>query len=429
VSIQVAERVIQSGRNHSDAIDAINAALIAGARLEEKLSLRAVSINSHDYPGIKADTDILLAAYADRMLYALKPARKAHIAEAKAIERQWPGLNENINELLTNPPQDPMLEEEALHSLKQRIMLVNERLEEASTTARIFQKQELHSQRRLSKAGLAATIAAAAVVLFLASVVLADTVSEQIEVDLESEVRELTQCDEFKARIELLSKRKPLDGETWELAHFCQTKQRRTHLAFEAIVRRGDEEIKLWGKRYTWSGIVKSFQRLLLPAYHSATWQALCAMHNHGIGGPVPITSGRCGRDNAFRRGWIFMCEHIGETRQLINDFFTAEFVLLPQEERRTLLIKLAEFIRGLHRAGIYRFSPRNFHASNLSGRMENARIYLFDLDKCIPLNENIHSPLRRRYIKNDLKGIIDKVQYHITPEELELFRLTLYKD
>ena len=238
---------------------------------------------------------------------------------------------------------------------------------------------------------------------------------------IERELARVAAGGVFQGRMELLRPPAHRDGGRWELNLVRIRSDRKSHVVFEAEARSGDARVLLWGKRYRWVGFVKSFQRLFLPAYDSATWNILCAMHNAGMASPVPIVWERV-RRRGVPVGGIILAEHIGQVEQL-QGFIRAGFALLPAERRAALLDKLAGLVNRLHALDVYDFTPRYFWGSGWSGG--EITLYLFDLDKA-HLLRSVPAFIKRHYRSRGIRRLKRLIEQFATPDELAAFEQRL---
>ncbi len=214
---------------------------------------------------------------------------------------------------------------------------------------------------------------------------IADIASESFDrAELDEELSNVAQTPQFVARINLLrGGAAPLGQDArWELSLAGSVSERRTHLSFEALARCGEERIALWGRRYKWAGYLKSFQRVLFPAFENAYWQGICVLHANGLPGPVPVVHSRFPKA-PFGSGGMLLMGHLGKLQSL-KEFIKSEFCLFAPAAQQKLMEHLVEFLHNLHSAGLHRISLRYIHASNLQDPDGGLQLYLLDLDKVL---------------------------------------------
>ncbi|MFW5914880.1 MAG: lipopolysaccharide kinase InaA family protein [Planctomycetota bacterium] len=235
--------------------------------------------------------------------------------------------------------------------------------------------------------------------------------------NLEEEVRQIIQEEEFQSRMRFLSDddRSTEGTKEWTLEQINHISERRTHLCFEVAVSADGETVWLWGRRYKWAGYLKSFQRVFFPAFAEATWQALCIMHNNGLQTPVPVAKKRL-RAGPFKAGWLVIMEHVGEVSS-VQTFLRSDFCLLDKERQNEFIRHLLNFIESLHELGIYGVKPRYLHGKYLLADDTAVELYLFDLDKvllwesCPKIFDNLLRRKDQKRILSQLKPVLDAQQ------------------
>lgn len=311
----------------------------------------------------------------------------------------------------------------AARRLRDHLDSLEDALEESTASATAVLLNEHAAALRWLRLGMWAAVAAAAAGLLLALSMASDMLQEAMgPVNLAAELAELAQSEQFQARMGLLGSQAGTDGQAapWSLRLERVTSDRRTHLVFLAVASRAGRDVPLWGKRYKWTGHLKSLQRLLWPAYGTATWEILSTMHSRGMGGPVPIAC-QVLRARRLPVGRILLAERVGPTENL-RGFLARDYPLLPPERRMALAAALGSFIRRLHDVGIYDLSPRYYYGAGLDGPPERVRFYLFDLDKA----RIAFSPpawLARLRRARDDRRILRLLRRHATHEEMAALR------
>ena len=299
-------------------------------------------------------------------------------------------------------------------------------LEEGMASATAVLLHEHAFALRWLRVGLWCTAAAVAAALLLAAGVASEMLQEALgPVNLEAELAELAETGQFQARMALLSScgAPAAEATPWDLRLERVISERRTHVVFHAVASRAGEDIPLWGKRYKWTGHLKSLQRLFWPAYATATWEILSTMHSRGMGGPVPIAC-RVLRIRRLPVGSILLAQRVGPTCNL-RAFLANDYPLLAPEQRLALVRELARFVRRLHDAGVYDLSPRYYHGTGIDGPPERMRLYLFDLDKArIALSPPAW--LARMRHARDERRLIRLLRRHATHQELATLRTHL---
>lgn len=196
-----------------------------------------------------------------------------------------------------------------------------------------------------------------------------------------------------------------------------------THVTFVARVEVGGQRLRCWGKRYTFLGALRG---ALVPwprMYAMGTWRCLVDMHRAGIRGPTPIafaTQRRFG----FPVGHFVIAEHVRGMGPATNEkFWYRFFKKASAEQRRFVLEKLGNLVRGAHSAGILAVKPRYLHVVGLppsGSRLErDFDFVLGDLDKAVRLPgapQFVRSMVQRR----DRQKILEALGKAITSEERE---------
>jgi hypothetical protein len=237
-------------------------------------------------------------------------------------------------------------------------------------------------------------------------------------VDIKRELAKLETSKIFQGRMELLRPNPASNAPPWKLTLVNIRSKRKSHTVFEAEAQSGDDRVLLWGKRYGWTGFIKSFQRLFFSAYDSATWNILCAMHNAGMTSPVPVIWERI-RTRNMPVGSIILAEHIGQVEQ-VQKFIRSRFGLLSPERRVEILKALADFVNQLHALNIYGLSPRYFCAAGLNEGAE-VTLYLFDLDKA-GLLRKAPNFVKRFFTARDIRRLKDLLINYTPPAERKVF-------
>lgn len=250
--------------------------------------------------------------------------------------------------------------------------------------------------------------------------VVSDIASESFKPEnLRQEVKECISGNQFKCRIKMLvplDKRDACTGE-WSLEMKRVMPERRTHVCFECVVRNNDVKIRLWGRRYKWAGYVKSFQRIVLPAFAEATWRALSRMYNNGLSTPAPIARKRI-KAGPFKVGQLLLMEHVGEVRS-VKEFLKCDFCLLCENEQDNVVKSLIDFIQSLHDLGIYGVKPRYLHGKHLASGEAGRQFYLFDLDKVV-IWDSAPSIIDRWLRHKDYKRLMKRVEPLVSQARLE---------
>ena len=209
----------------------------------------------------------------------------------------------------------------------------------------------------------------------------------------------------------------------WQLQLTRRFPEQRTHVCFEALASCNEKRIRLWGRRYKWAGYVKSFQRILWPAFAEATRRALCLMHNNGLCCPLPILYKRL-RAGPFKAGGIILMEHVGNVVSA-RDFLRSEFCLLSTKQQDEFLARVTSFIHSLHDLGIYGVKPRYLHGKHMHPSGEKTLIYLFDLDKVL-LWTSCPSLIARMLCRKDYCRLLRELEPLLSRARLETVQTCL---
>ena len=215
--------------------------------------------------------------------------------------------------------------------------------------------------------------------------VVSDVLNETlVPVKLEEELEKLESSPELQGRLrKLLPEPEAAEptGLKWTLELTENVDWHPTHITFEAVAKRGQTRIKLWGKRYLWTGVIKSFQRVFEPSFGRGTWKILCRMYNQGLDCPFPIAFQRLKR-GPFTVGEMLLAEHLGEITQ-VKFFLRTDYVFLNEEARMLFVERMVSYWNRLHDLGLHSISPRYLHGQNMSNPgQQKPSFYLFDLDK-----------------------------------------------
>ncbi len=236
--------------------------------------------------------------------------------------------------------------------------------------------------------------------------------------DIETQLKRIENTREFQARIQKLAANTNPGNTPWKL-HLVRTMQEhRTHTPFEAEALRGEERILLWGKAYTWTGLVKGMQRLWAPAFGRATWEAFVLMYSAGMNSPFPVIWSKTKR-GPIGAGSLLLIEHIGEVDSA-KSFLTGEFVLLDAEARERFLHALGNTWNQLHHIGLHSFKPRYLHMRPWApADAAQPAFYLFDLDK-VGICRTPYGWLHRFCSWRDNARLLRQLRQYLTPAELQ---------
>lgn len=215
--------------------------------------------------------------------------------------------------------------------------------------------------------------------------VVSDVLNESLApVNLEEELEELESSPELQVRLRKLlpdSEGSEQPGLEWKVELTENVKWHRTHITFEAVAKRGQTHIKLWGKRYRWAGVMKSFQRVFEPGFGRGTWNILCRMYNQGFDCPFPVAFQKLKR-GPFTVGAMLLAEHLGTISQ-VKTFLRTDFMFLNEDARMLFVEQMVSYWNRLHDLGLHSLSPRYLHGKNMDNpEQQEPGFYLFDLDK-----------------------------------------------
>lgn len=234
------------------------------------------------------------------------------------------------------------------------------------------------------------------------------------EDELRAELARVALCPRFQAGMRALREATgmPVGAGAWELSLKRCVGARPTHVLIEAVARRNDEEVLLWGRCYTWWGHLKSFERLGFPAYENAYWRALCVLRGRGLPAAVPVVHAKL-RGGLLRGGGTILTEHLGRP-QAFREFVRSRLSLLPPEAQKDLLLGLLRYVKALHAAGLYRVKMRYIHTRDLDAAA-NCSFYVLDLDKVL-VWERCPRLIAARLRRTDMQRLARALKKDVSP-------------
>lgn len=320
-------------------------------------------------------------------------------------------------------PEDPEKQDQAgkaLDKMQVDLPTFARDFDKALSAAREGAQRRAYSGVMCAKGALASMVLAglwSAMILFLSA---AEALSaSEDSVDLAAELGQALGNPRVTARLDAL--RGPeaatlAEDTRWEVGSVRQVGERRTHIVFEAELRRGGGSLMLWGRRYRLPGRIKRFQRVFFPAFESAYWRGLCQMRCHGLPGPMPVAHVKR-RRGLFNSGGLVLCEHMGELEN-VKTFMRGEFCLMQPEDRREFVWKTVDFLAHCHAAGIYRISMRYLHGRDIEHPRGEMQFFLMDLDKvllwegCPRLFKGFLRRADERRLRRLLRECLDREEY-----------------
>lgn len=248
--------------------------------------------------------------------------------------------------------------------------------------------------------------------------VISDLLNEALTpVDVEGELKMAEESPELQYRLQKLLAETPSTDECdsrWSLELTKVMRRHRTHITFEAVAVRGEHRVKLWGKRYRWAGVIKSFQRVFEPGFGKGSWKIVRRMYNQKLDCPFPVTCRRL-KHGPWTVGSILLTEHVGDLTQ-VKTFLKTQFVFMDDDGRMRFLKRMIAWWNSLHSIGLHSLSPRYLHGKRLGDpERKDPVFYLCDLDKvgmswgsggtwhklCLALDNR----RLRRWLKTNLTG------------------------
>jgi hypothetical protein len=287
--------------------------------------------------------------------------------------------------------------------------------------AGIIERQQ--QARRWLYAGIAPALGVALLCAWTAASILAEHLTGRADLaSLEQTISNISRSRAFQARMTYLCRKKglPETPDTWNVSLTRVVSTKQTHTCFEAVGRSGDTIVQLWGRQYRWTGWFRAVSRIFFPMYAEATYRALCLLSSRGVSAPEVLYYKRH-RKGPFRAGSILLTEHLGKLTPF-KDFADAGFRLLPEQARRTMVKRLAQFVSDIQEAGIYHVSPRYIHGRNYDDPEGKAEFYLCDLDKVL-IWEHCPQFIARWLRRRDLTRLERRLRLGLGPADIAILK------